>query len=83
MLSPDDSAFPAFLSQAVALLSEHRSLFREIRDTGGRVEFYIGLTAGGGMLGETIAYDLLHSLGDLGVDLSLDTMYAPETSNPA
>jgi hypothetical protein len=27
------------------------------------------------MLGETLPYDLLLALGQLGVDLSLDTMY--------
>jgi hypothetical protein len=73
--SPDDNDFPEFLRKTVEALFQHRPFFNQIREAGGRVEFYVGLGAGGAMLGETLPYDLLLALGQLGVDLSLDTMY--------
>jgi hypothetical protein len=59
-------------------LVPHRGFFNHIRETGGRVEFYITLYPGGGALGETLQHDLLAALGHLGIDLSLDILYAPE-----
>lgn len=76
--APDNSDFPGFLSQVAESLLRHRAFFNQIREAGGRVEFYVGLDAGGAMLGETLPHDLLLVLGQLGVDLSLDAMYEPD-----
>ena len=73
---PDDSDFPGFVSMFVERLAQHRVLFREIRNNGGRSEFYVSLSPGGSCLGDILGHDLLKALGQLDMDLSLDVTYA-------
>ena len=47
------------------------AFFREIRDAGGRVEYFIGLYINSNS-GSVMSTSLLALLGDLGIDLSLD-----------
>ncbi|MBU6400775.1 MAG: hypothetical protein KGS61_10680 [Verrucomicrobia bacterium] len=72
---PDDSDFPAFLMRTLEALSKHRGLLQQIRETGGRAEFHVGLDPGGALLGEVIPHYVLGALAEFGMDLGLDVMY--------
>lgn len=52
-------------------LLPYQDLFRNIRDTGGRVEFYIGWFSVGNTR-DAISCDLFRKLGQLGIELSFD-----------
>lgn len=69
---PDDSDIETFLVRTVKSLTPHRLLFRELRDTGGELELFIGLFASGGNIGATLPHDLMVAIGDMGIDLGLD-----------
>lgn len=70
--TPDDSDVEEFLARTVEGLRQHRSFFWKILDTGGDVEFFIGLFADGVNIGTTLPHELLMILGDLGINLELD-----------
>ena len=52
-------------------LSIHDKLFQQIRDTGGRIEFFIGWYSDRNT-GELFSSSLLKKLGELQIDLALD-----------
>jgi hypothetical protein len=68
----DDSDVGNFLARTVERLRQHGSFFKDIRDTGGAVELFIGLFADGVNIGATLTHDLLAAIGDMGIDLGLD-----------
>ncbi len=70
--SPDDSDIEAFIRRTIDELKPHRAFFINIRDSGGKVEFFVGLFVGYANMGFTLTHDLMSELGCLGIDLSLD-----------
>lgn len=78
--APEDSEFPVFIPGTVAKLTQHISFFRQIRQAGGRIEFYVTLIPGGGCLGETLTHDLMTSLGQIEIDLCLDILSPRQAS---
>jgi hypothetical protein len=60
-----------FISEQVSMLEEKSVSFRQIAESGGKAEFFVGLYVSGNS-GEVIRYNLLERLGALGIDLSLD-----------
>ncbi|MDR3458390.1 MAG: DUF4279 domain-containing protein [Verrucomicrobiae bacterium] len=80
-IPPDDSDLPSFLAKTVENLRPHRAFFCHIRDTGGSVEFFVGLFTDGVNIGATLPYALLSDLGDMGIDLSLDIYDYKENSD--
>ena len=81
--TPDDSEIEKFLARTVEGLRPHRSFIRTIWDTGGEVEFFIGLFADGVKIGTTLPHELLMTLGDLGIDLALDIYDYKEDKIPS
>ena len=71
-IPPDDSDLPAFISRTAEELKPHAALFRHIRDTGGSVEFFVGLFADSVNIGITLPHDLMAKLGVMGIDVALD-----------
>ncbi|HTB84586.1 MAG TPA: DUF4279 domain-containing protein [Candidatus Sulfotelmatobacter sp.] len=69
---PDDSEVGEFLGRIVTQLGRYRLFFKQIRDAGGSVEFFIGLFADGVNIGTTLSHDVLASVGDMGIDLTFD-----------
>jgi hypothetical protein len=60
-----------FLVQQVRLLQKRKSFLKQIRETGGRTEFFVGLFPTKNM-GAELPSSLLARMADLGIDLSLD-----------
>lgn len=75
-----EETLPESLHRTISKLEKCSSFFDQIRSRNGRIEFFVGWYADG-MSGETFSYDLLKTLGQLGVDLSLD-VYGDLSSNP-
>jgi hypothetical protein len=69
---PDDSDLPAFVNRTVDELKPHDAFFRHIRNTGGSVEFFVGLFAESANIGMTLPHHLMAELGAMGIDLALD-----------
>ena len=59
------------LDRVVDELMPHKSLFDEVRESGGEAEFFIGWFTSGNS-GDIFTYDLLRKLGELSIDLSFD-----------
>jgi hypothetical protein len=62
------------LGKAVAELDGARRLFRDLRETGGSIAFYVSWTAGA--RGEVFDAALLSSMARLGIDLGIDPLSA-------
>ena len=69
---PDDSNVETFLCRTAQKLRPHQLFFKHLRDTGGKLELFIGLFASGGNICATLPHDLLATVGDMGIDLGLD-----------
>jgi hypothetical protein len=72
----DDRILPDAINKWNAFLEAKRDFLGQLRSSGGRIEYFIGLflDPNGGF---ELDYEQLRSLGDLGVSLSLD-IYGPE-----
>lgn len=66
-----DEELHEMLDRIVDGLLQHETLFRRIRDGGGRTEFFIGWYSTGNT-GDTFSNALLSKLGVLQIDLALD-----------
>lgn len=67
-----DQDLPSALSAALDRITKAASLFIEIAETGGRVEFFIGWFFDEGNSGEVLDHRLLSRLAALKIDLSFD-----------
>jgi hypothetical protein len=70
----DDRELARLLRQAVANLDGARSLFRDLRDTGGSINLYVTWTTG--ERGEIFDAALLSSIARLGIDLGIEPLSA-------
>jgi hypothetical protein len=59
------------LWETATWLKRHTAVLRAIRSQGGRAELFVGWFVPN-QAGTTLSSDLLHALGELGLDLSLD-----------
>ena len=66
----DDGELAALLGRAAAELEGVKSLFRDLRATGGSINFYVYWTVGG--RGEVFDVALLSSIARLGIDLGIE-----------
>jgi hypothetical protein len=66
----DDGELAALLGRAAAELEGAKSLFRDLRATGGSINFYVYWTVGG--RGEVFDVALLSSIARLGIDLGIE-----------
>lgn len=80
---PDDSDLMAFVGRTVEELKPHVTFFRHLRDTGGSVEFFVGLFADGVNIGMILPHDLMAELGAMGIDLALDIYDYKDEEIPA
>ena len=64
------------IKELLRLFAEHKQFFKEIRSSGGSVEFFVGWFLGGDT-GGVFKHDLLREMAGLGIDLSLD-IYPPD-----
>lgn len=67
-----------FLADQLKLLGKHKTFLKQIRITGGRTEFLVGLFCTRN-IGAEFPSLLLSRMSELGIDLSLDVY--PETKN--
>lgn len=67
----DDEDLHEMLDRVVDSLLQHKELFHQIRNNGGRSEFFIGWYSPGNT-GDSFSYSLLSKLGDLQIDLAFD-----------
>jgi len=67
----DGEDLSELLERAADELMPHKSLFDEVRDSGGKAEFFIGWFTSGNS-GDVFTYELLRKLGELSIDLSFD-----------
>jgi hypothetical protein len=67
----DEEELHEVLDRVCDDLVQHQRLFRRIRETGGRTEFFIGWYSIGNT-GDTFHSDLLRKLSELQIDLALD-----------
>jgi hypothetical protein len=68
---PDEVGLVDFLKNFSAGLYRHKDFFEEIRSTGGRLEYFIGLFLDVNS-GVVFDFDLHSKLAELKIDLSLD-----------
>jgi hypothetical protein len=68
---PPDVGLAGFLEESAENLAPHKEFLREIRSTGGEVEFFVGWFSNFNS-GEIFSYKLLSALAELQIDLSLD-----------
>jgi len=78
-LYSEDVDLEEYLTNFTQTLQKHSNFLKEIRATGGRVEYFIGLYTDSNS-GSVLPASLLLSLGELGIDLALD-IYSEKTSN--
>lgn len=70
----DDGELARILRRAVVDLDGAKSLFRELRETGGSINFFVTWTAG--ERGEVFDAALLSSIAQLGIDLGIEPLSA-------
>ena len=70
----NDGELARLLGKAVAELDGAKALFRDLRETGGSINFYVTWTAG--ERGEVFDTALLFSLAQLGIDLGIEPLSA-------
>src|ERR1700690_2302356 len=68
----DGTSLSEYLLDTAKALDQHKSFFTHIADTGGKIEFFVGMFMDGPNIGETIACDILEQLNSLHIALSLD-----------
>lgn len=70
----EDGELARLLGKAVAELEGVRTLFRDLRETGGSINFYVTWTAG--EHGEVFDAALLSNIAQLGIDLGIEPLSA-------
>lgn len=66
-----DSQLDSELERCNAALSKHKSFLSKIKDSGGRLEYFVGLFLDGNS-GFSVTSDEMRQMQELGIDLSLD-----------
>ena len=73
-----DVSLPVYIKKCSRSLYRHKDFFHDIRASGGRVEYFIGLFLQNDS-GETFDVTLLKDLADLQIELGL-CLYLPESN---
>jgi hypothetical protein len=60
------------LKKFVDDIAAHKDFLKRISDTGGRLEFFVGLFSQEKALGEILGWQLLQAMAGLNIDLALD-----------
>lgn len=76
----DDGQLASYLKELVDSLSAKREYIAQIKQTGGRLNFYVGWTCG--ERGEVFDVELLSRLAWLGVDLGIEPFRTRQRRSP-
>lgn len=76
LVTGSDSSLSEFVDEQTRALLVHKELFKNIKKSSGRVEFFLGWFIDENF-GEILLSETLMLMGELGIDLSFD-IYPPE-----